>query len=307
MSFSQTHTGISLTGEKLQLVELTYSKSGILIENIDEEFFEEYLSFFDKETKFNSLLQKAFDDLIIRKPLKNNVVSFAIPYDIFKHVELPFDNSLIKSDLLEQLKWELSVLYPNSISTEYLLQYIEIDDDEFAKKETTLIIAAMKKQIKTIHKFCARNNLNLKYIDYSHFAINNLIGASLTEEKGSKNISLYIGNGYFSFMLLKQNSPVLFYKKKIVNAADIIPQLNNVIEKINQFNLSLNAFDNFFIAGDNISDELVGQINSSFNISFIKLNPFSGFAVNPLLVNSKFLTSEFNSFSAAAGISLRLL
>jgi len=307
MSFSQTHAGISVTGEKLQIVELTYNNDGILVENIDEEFFEDYLDFFVKGTKFNSQLQKAFDNLIIRKPLKNNVVSFSLPYDIFKHVELPFDSSLIKADLLEQFKWEFSVLYPNTISDEYLLQYVEIDDDETSRKETALVIAAMKKQIKTIHKFCVRNNLNLKYIDYAHFAVNNLIGTTNLMNAESKTVSLYIGNGYLSFVLLKQNSPILFFVKKIANAADIIPQLNKIIEKINQVDLSLSSIDNFYITGDNISDELVEQLNSSFDVNFNKLNPFAEFAVNPSLVNNKFLTKGYNSFAAAAGISLRLL
>ena len=307
MSFSQTHTGLGITGEKLKLVELTYGKDGILLENIDEEYFEEYLSFFYKETKFNSILQKAFDKLLIRKPLKNNTVSFALPYDIFKFVELPFDNSLIKSDLLDQFKWELSVLYPSDIQQEYLLQYVEANDDNFNSSETAFVIAAMKKQTQTIHKFCVRNNLKLKYIDYAHFAFNNLIKASNAIMGDEQNISLFIGSNYFSFHVLKQNSPVFSYLKKIVNAADIIPQMNKVVEKLNQFNFDITSANNFYISGENVSDELVSQINNSFNINFVKLNPFSEFAVDPALVNSKFLTKDYNSFADAAGISLRML
>lgn len=307
MSFSQTHTGLSITGEKLKLVELTYEKNGILIENIDEEYFEEYLSFFNKETKFNSILQKAFDELLLRKPLRNNIVSFALPYDIFKFVELPFDNSLIKSDLLDQFKWELSVLYPNDISQEYLLQYVEVNDDNFNSNETAFVIAAMKKQIKTIHKFCVRNNLKLKYIDYAHFSVNNLIKASNTAGGEGQNVSLFIGSDYFSFHIIKMNSPIFLYLNKIVNAGDVIPQLNVVIEKLNRFNFDITSANNFYISGESISDELVHQINNSFNVNFVKLNPFAEFAVDPTLVNSKFLTKEYNSFADAAGISLRML
>jgi len=307
MSFSQTHTGLSITGEKLKLVELTYGKDGILLENIDEEYFEEYLNFFNKETKFNSILQKAFDELLIRKPLKNKIVSFALPYDVFKFAELPFDHSLIKSDLLDQLKWELAVLYPSDIKREYLLQYIEVNDDTFNNSDTAFVIAAMKKQIQTIHKFCVRNNLKLKYIDYAHFAVNNLIKASDAKIEDGQNISLFIGNNYFSFHILKQNSPVFSYLKKIINAADIIPQIKIVVEKLNQFNFDITSANNFYISGENISDKLVKQINDSFNINFVKLNPFSEFVVDPALVDSKFLTKDYNSFADAAGMSLRLL
>ena len=188
-----------------------------------------------------------------------------------------------------------------------MLQYVEANDDNFNNSESAFVIAAMKKQVQTIHKFCVRNNLKLKYIDYAHFAFNNLIKASNATVGDEQNISLFIGSNYFSFHVLKQNSPVFSYLKKIVNAADIIPQMNKVVEKLNQFNFDVTSANNFYISGENISDELVNQINNSFNINFVKLNPFSEFAIDPALVNSKFLTKEYSSFADAAGMSLRMV
>ena len=147
MSLYQCHTGLNITGDKIQLVEIEYKDDEIFLSSVEQEYFEEYLEFSNKETKVNSLIQKSFDEINLRKKLKNNVVSISLPLDIFKIVELPYDKSLIRADLIDQFKWEFSVLFPEKIPTEYMIQYIELPPKEINEGDKVIVISAANKKL----------------------------------------------------------------------------------------------------------------------------------------------------------------
>jgi len=306
MSLYQCHTGINLTSDKLQLVEIEYKEDEVYLSNIDEEFFEEYLDFFEKETKFNSILQKAFDETLLRKKLKNNVISISLPIDIFRIVELPYDHSLIKADLIDQFKWELSVLFPGKASSEYLIQYVEIPDNKKTGSETVILIAAYKKQIQAIHKFCVRNNLLLKYVDYAPIAANSILQMEKEYSNQESFVSIYVGKNYYSFSFIQNSRPSFWDVKKISNISEIVNLVSGSFEKLNKKGIGSETIEKYFLSGDNIPDSLPQNIKNNYELEFVLLNPFQGLKVSDE-ITEHFINFDPNAFTASAGMALRLI
>ena len=83
MSTLTNQTGLSITEDKVQLVEIISKENTFYLENVDEEYFEESLFENTKESKFIHILQNAFNEIILRKPLTSGKISITIPPSFF--------------------------------------------------------------------------------------------------------------------------------------------------------------------------------------------------------------------------------
>ena len=307
MALFQNHAGFNLFGSKLQLVEVNYKTKNFCLENIDEEYFSEFLDLSIKETKFISVLQNAFDEIILRKPLNTNYVSFSLPHEFFRIAEIPYDATLIGEDLIDHLKWEISLLYPDYEARDYIVQYIDTKSGDNGTAKQAIVIAAIKKYLKIIHKFCVRNNLILKFIDNSHIASNSVIWLDNPASNNDYYVNIMLGRLNLSVILLKDNLPVYFKIKHLQSAADVIPKLLYEMGNLKDKKITLNSVKKVYISGDHISDNIIHRLEKALNISLIKYNPFNYIEANPALHENEFYTDKFNSFTSAAGIALRLI
>lgn len=303
----QNHIGLNITSTRLQLVEINYSGEEFTLENIDEEYFSEILDMNAKETKIITLLQSAFNELVVRRPLKSKLVSFTLPHECFLSVRLPFENSVIQNDLLEHFKWELSLLYPKINVDDLIVQYVKIEDfEKTVSSNTALVIATFRKYLKILSSFCAQNGLKLKYIDNAHFASDNIIALKENCPSDEFVLSLYTGNNFLSTTVLFNNRAVYFNILPIKNAGEIVAkikdELNNKFVKLSTENLA-----KVFIAGENLSDSLLDRIRENLNLNPEKVNPFEDISIQPELFANKFFTEKASSFTASAGIAFRLV
>jgi Tfp pilus assembly PilM family ATPase len=114
MSLYKNHAGFQISNSKLRLVEVCNKGDIFSLENVDEEFFFDFLNFNDKETKLISILQNAFNEITLRNQLTSNIVSFTLPSNLFTILDIPYDDALTKKDLQEHINWELSLLMPGN-------------------------------------------------------------------------------------------------------------------------------------------------------------------------------------------------
>ena len=61
MAIYSNQIGLNITEERLQLIEIVFENNEYLIENVDEEYFEELISENTKDGKFIFVLQNAFN------------------------------------------------------------------------------------------------------------------------------------------------------------------------------------------------------------------------------------------------------
>lgn len=300
------HVGINLTDTKLQAVEINYRDDSFFLEKVDQIFHSELFIPELSAEKIVSLLQNSYDKLNKRKPILSANISFSLPNNFFKIFEIPYDESLVRKDLIEHFRWELSVLYPDCDYDNFLLQHIEINKSEFIKEKRAIVIAIDKQHVFAINKFCEKNNLHLKFIDNVHLASNAFLYLEKPLIDKEISLSIYIDQKYSSVSAMDGVHPFYF---KILNPTsnNIFTELTETIKKMEDFNLSLNDFKRVLLYGQDITEEFEGKVKNFFGLPLKKVNPFERLKTEESLQNNPFYKNKYNSFTAAAGIAIRII
>lgn len=304
MSFLTNHVGLNIDEDKLQLVEIVKKENQFILENVDEEFFDEPLLKSFKESKFIHILQNAFNEIDLRNPISSSQISISLPLNYFRYFEIPVDKNLTKKDLNEYINWEFSKLVPSEEKDNFSIQKVDMRSPNYHTAKRLLVFAIEKEYLKRIHKFCVRNNLSLKNIDNSHIASSAFLQLNTFN---LNQFSLFIESNVISFILFSNGSLNFFKSKKYLNLSEIPFLINSSLEEIGNRNLTKENIDKLFLSGNSISRELIKNIESSTDLSVELINPFSLITISPKLNETKFVTDYFSKFSPAAGMAFRLV
>ncbi|MEJ5352280.1 MAG: hypothetical protein WHS65_11900 [Melioribacteraceae bacterium] len=305
----ENHIGINLTETKFQFVEVSYKQNSFYLENVDQVIFKENLSpslmkGFNSfiESKFISNLQESFNKIISKKNPVSKYASFSLPDEFFFIFEIPFDPILTKKDLIEHFKWELSVLHPYLDINDYLIQHIEVNKTSVRKEECAVVFSLNKNIVNAINKFCKSNNLELKYIDNAHLSSTAFL--HLLENTDNENItfSFYIDQNYSSFAAIENKYPFYF---KMIDTLKILEGIDEILIQLSKY--GINSANQITICGQSITDEVILKLEEKFNQKLKKINPFERFKIDDTLKKNPFYSSQFNSFTAATGMALRVI
>ncbi len=306
MALYENHAGFTITEKKLQVVEVIFKGDHFYLENVDEAYFDEPLRILEnKETKIVSLLQSSLNELLVRQSLNSSTVSFALPFEIFFITQIPYDNSMLHQDLLEEFRWELSILYPFTSPENLVIQYLEIDKNNFFDYSSAIVYGIERKYLNILHKFCKDNNFTLKFLDNVHLASDRALFASHPQMAKGLAVSVYFGGKYLSLLLIQDGKPLL-NKVFPLHAADEMPRI--LKNEFSSGNLIVNKFsiDNAFISGEDLNKSLVKTLSSAVGIEFVYFNPFDKIKAVPHLLKNKLYLEKYNSFSPSAGIAYRI-
>lgn len=307
MNSFENHAGFNISSSRLQVVEINFKSDQFQLENVDEAYFNEHLNLgYDKETKINSLLQGAYNELLIRKPLKCNFVSFTLPLDLFQIMQVPYDNTLLNQDLIEEFRWEYSILYPNLPVNDLVIQYMEIDKNKINEAGTAIVIALPRRFLQIIHNFCTHNKLKIRFIDNAHIASDRaLFVSNVLIDKGLV-LSVYFSDNNLSVIFSYDSKPVYFKIIPLNDAGQITPVLLDEINNNQFIKVNKNFIENAFIAGEDLSVSLAKSLSDAIGLNFKFFNPFEKIKPETNLHENKCYVEKYNSFSPAAGIALRL-
>jgi len=307
MTGFENHVGITITNSKIQLVEIIFNNNRFYLNNVDEAYFNEPVNFDDdKETKISSRIQGAFNEILIKKPLESKSVSFALPFELFNSLQVPYDNTLLPQDLEEELRWEFTVLYPFLSSKDLAVQYIEVEKNELTNFNSIIAIAIQRRYIQMVNNFCINNNLKLNFIDNIHMASERALTLNYPSATKGLNLSIYFSSKHLSILYSLNGKPIRL-KVIALNDAGEIPTL--LFEESNlqeSFKINRGLIDNAFICGEDISETIIKTLENILGIDFIYYNPFDKINPEPKLFDNKFYVERYNSFSPAAGIAMRL-
>ncbi len=305
------HIGINLTGTKFQLVEISYKQKSFYLENIDQVIFKETLSpsflkgfNFEWESKIISLLQESFSKIVSKKNPVSKYISFSLSNEFFTVFEIPFEPTLTKKDLSEHFKWELSILFPYLNYEDYLIQHIEVNKTNTRQENVAIVFCLNKNFVNAINKFSKINNLELKYIDNAHLSSVAFLYLLEGIEKDSIVFSFYIDKNISSFTVLEGKYPFFF---KTFDTLNVLNAVDNFLLLLSKFGVKLYSINKIVISGQSITDEVVIKLEEKFNQKLLKINPFEKLKVVDTLKNNPLYISQYNSFTAATGIALRVI
>jgi len=304
MSIFANQLGLNITEEKLQLVEIAYNDNLFVLENVEEEFFEEALTFDTKETKFIHILQNTYNEIALRSSINTYKVSISLPLNFFKIFELPIDQNLKKKDLTEYIEWEFAQLFPSELKDNFSFQPYIIDKKESPSISKAIVYAISKPVLKVLHKFSVRNNLQLMSVDNAHIASTSFLQIKNNSEN---HLSIFLDSRKVSFAVLKGRQLLHYKQKEYKGILDIPTTVKFLYDEIVKRDLIETSIKNFFISGNTLSQELINSLEKALDLTAISLTPFDQISISKNFKNDKFLNGNSTKFSAAAGMAIRLV
>jgi hypothetical protein len=273
------------------------------VSHLDEVYFNQEIDFvIDKETKISSLLQAAFEEINIKNELTSNIVSFSLPQELFITARLPIENSLLNSDLIEEFRWQLSIMYPYLNWNDYVIKYYEIDGNHIPSHDAAIVFALNRKYIKIINDFCSKNSLKLKFVDHNHLTSNNILTISGID-KTKKLLSFYISGNILS-VLVSLNGKLDYYEDiPIINSHEIRSIITVKLDELNKNQLN---FSEAYLFGEVISNPIAKALSEATGINFILINPFTQVKVGTNLLTNKYYTESNHFFTSSAGLAARI-
>jgi Tfp pilus assembly PilM family ATPase len=301
------HIGFNISSSKLQVVEVNYLADQFKLVNVDEAYFNDPIDFeSDKETKILALMQGAYDELLIKKNINSASASFTLPFELFHLMQMPYDTTLLYQDLLDEFKWELSVMYPFISTKNLVLQYFEIDKGPFNETSSALVFAVQRRYLQMLDMFCKKNNLKLKFVDNLHIAAERSLSVSNAIVYKGLTLSVYFNNKFLSLFFAFNGKPLYFKAIPLNDASEITDHLIKETSHSSILNIERSQIEAAFISGDEISVAVVQTLKKVLGLDFIPFNPFDKIRPVPDLYESKLYLEKYNSFSSAAGIAFRI-
>ncbi len=300
------HAGLNITGSKIQLVEIMNRGDQYTVENIDEAFFTESINFeSDKEPKISSLLQGAFSELAIKKSLQSGTVSFTLPFELFYIMQIPYDNTLLHPDLMQEFRFQLSILYPFIPVKDIAVQYIEVEKGNHSEFNTAVIIGLQRKYLLLLDKFCRQNSLRLKFVDNIHIASERALSVSQPTAEQDLVLSVYFNNKYLSVIYSSFGKLIYFKVIPVNDAAEIPTYLERETKPGGWLKVEKELIRSAYLCGEDISPSLAESLRKVLKIDFIQFNPFVNLQPGSGIFANRNYTNRANSFSPAAGIAIR--
>lgn len=305
MPLFENHAGVSVSLDKIRLVELVYKNNEFLLESVDEENFDESLAV-DLSTKtLVNVLQNSFNNIVKRNHFTSRNISFSLDPDFFEVFEVPFDNTLLKADLTEQFRWDLKKLKPMLVPDDYLIQSIELQKLQENSNHSAVVLALNKSIITTLMNLTEVHQLKLKYVDYAHTASDNVL-RFMDSIQGMTGLSIYNSGSYFSSIILDNFSPATILKNKKAENDTLFSNLKEKLQSLFNQRPALKGSIFSFVTGKQLLQSELEKLNSELELNFEVLNPFSLLKRSENFSSSIDLTENPTEYSSATGIALRL-
>lgn len=306
MKLTECHAGINITSEKFQLVEFEKNSGLIKLVNIIEVPFERKIDFEKfRELEILTELQKAFDKIQSSLNLKSNTVSFSIPAKLFLFHQTPYDNSLLKNDLLDEFRWQLSVLYPFTISSNLAIQFIEILKNPVIDTNTALIIALSRKYIQLIKTFCLNNRFQVRFIDSAHLAAARTLKHFNTDSQDGISALIQIDSESVSVIFLFEGKIVYSKTGLVSGQVDVLNFIDKEFRSTKFKRINRNVLSLVLLTGENNLKDIVPPLQKIVNQVPAVFNPFANLQVENSIIENLFLKDLNNTFASAAGAAFK--
>ncbi|NWF88700.1 MAG: hypothetical protein HXY50_04470 [Ignavibacteriaceae bacterium] len=294
---------ITLNNVKLQAAEISLKGDRLFISNIGEVYFNEEIDFsVDKETKMLSTLLLAYEEFCIKNTVSSSSASIILPQELFISASFVAELSLLHTDLIDEFKWRLAILYPFLNWNDYVISYCDAGVTANEKQFNAIVFALNRKYIKIANDFCSKTNLKLNFLDHSHLAANNLQKVNPYYDSEAR-ISFYLNQKSLSLLVSKHNNPLKYQDIPITNFNQIPELINGKIIELKDAYSNLN---DAVLFGDSSSHTIAKVLTDLTGINFKLINPFIHFQADEKILVNKYFTETNHLFSASVGAALRV-
>lgn len=304
MTESLRCVGFNLTASRLQFVETEKVSDQFNVLSYGQTFITPTIAIDAfSEINLHTYLQSAFEEIKIRNTISCNSASFSLPPELFIIIHLPYDKNLTQNEIRDEFIWEVSQLYPFVAIENLAMKFYELGSGFLTGRNDALIVGLNKKFLVQIKNFCLQNNLIPKLIDCASISANSFININYSDNQ-STNIHLYNSRNTVTLFVNISSKPAyvkVLKKSSYVAFKPVIDELSDL-----KFNKLKNDYSlSAIISGDELSDELLSELQETTCISFKQFNPFDFIRVNSEVQKNEIESGSLSSFTSAVGIASR--
>jgi Tfp pilus assembly PilM family ATPase len=305
MNELQRCAGLNISSSGLQLVEVEKLSDQYIVSSIDQASISPPINFVDIIDSATTLqIQNAFDEIKNRNSIKSSLLSFTLPPELFVTIQLPYDNNLQHNEVIEEFRWELSMLFPFQSADELAVKYYQLGKQAPPGSTLALVVAVNKKNLLFCKNFCKKNNITPRFVDNASVSVNYLINNNFRSENGSVSINVYYSSASLTLFINNLSKP-FFVKEFSRSNENYLKTLSETLSKEMVIRRVTIPDLKAFVTGENINDELISSLNSATDLNFKRFNPFDMFKVKNGIINSSLQADNFISFIPAVGIASR--
>lgn len=303
----ENRIGLYIFQSKLQFVELQFTNNEYVLTHLDEAYFDEEIDFAaDKETKILNLMQSAFNEILARHEIHSSSLFIALPTEFFSVIKAPFDNTLLRQDLLLQFQWDLSVSFPQLPVGETSIQYHELENDSTQGTRRAVVLGISRKLLKLMKNFAQKNNFQLQLVDFAHFACDCSLKLNYPKMQDGDYLSILLTDAMLSLEVISSGKTVYIKTRRLHNAGEAAAIIEEELNDLPNYGLSKDKLISAFAFGEFITPNFLTALEQRIGLKLYPVNPFKQITIHPSLADSKLLRERFHTFAPAAGACYRL-
>jgi Tfp pilus assembly PilM family ATPase len=249
-------------------------------------------------------IQNAFDEIKNRNTLTSSLLSFTLPPELFVTIQLPYDNNLQHNEVIEEFRWELSMLFPFQSADELAVKYYQLGKPAPPGSTLALVVAVNKKNLLFCKNFCKKNNITPRFVDNASVSANYLICNNFRSDNGSILVNIYNSSSSVTLFINNFSKP-FFFKEFSRSNVNYLKAISDTLSSEMVLKRVIDPDIKALVTGENINDKLISDLSSATGVNFKRFNPFDIFKVKNGIINSIQQVNNLVQFTPAVGIASR--
>ena len=297
--------GINITKSEIQIVEIEKQLNQYSIKNAAQVSINQLINLEEGIDSAAALqIQNAFDEIKSKNSFKSSLLSFTLPPELFITIQLPYDNNLEHSEIVEEFRWELSLLFPYIAAENLAIKYYQLGMKSHPGSTLALVVALNKKFLVFCKNFCKKNNITPRFVDNASVSSNYLICNNFYKNSSANSINVYITSNSATLFINNLSKP---YSVQVFSKldGDFLLKLSKGISEELPLHIKNDLNLKCYITGVSVSDELISRINTETGLKFKRFNPFEVLKLKSSSIVAGIPPDNFVNFTPSTGIALR--
>jgi len=224
-------------------------------------------------------------------------------------------DSQLEPDLIKnQVKWEVEQFAISPVK-DYVVDFEKLNVDTNGSLSNMLVVVVRKKIVKFLKELFKHTDLRLKVIDVDIFSAQRALQLNYEYKNGDKICLLNIDESKIYLSILKGGNFFLTADIPLqddkgirltteATARLISKELRRIILD-NQLGKGVEDLNDIFLFGDAVEDELLEELQNSYDVHIDKANPFRKIKVPQRIKDDEAIQSRYERYMVAIGAALR--
>jgi Tfp pilus assembly PilM family ATPase len=295
---NESTLGLSISDRGVQAVEVTRDGASPTLLAIDEwdntlsagekapdaggvERFTEYLAVFQKVNR-----------------VKARDVSVALDTSYLFLNHLPIDDDASDLKIREQIKWELSMFFPDAGTADFISDFHRLKHFPDLQKSQILGVSVRRRAAQAIGKVLDDLGLSLNILDADHFSAENALRINYPDSFRRTLALVGVKENRLDISLLK-NGTLEAYSYRVVHSNQ------EIVDEIGRLSRETEGIFSITAYGPYLDKDLLLQIRRGSALLVEALNPLRHVSVSDTLRLADHLTVPSYRFASAVGVALR--